>query len=176
LNRAIFLDRDGVINKSIVVDGKPHPPSSVNELIIFEEVEICVSELKKIGFEIVVVTNQPDISRGKTSFETVNEINNLIRKKTKINNFYICPHDELDNCPCRKPRIGLIRQAASELNIDLQGSYMVGDRWRDIEAGQDAGCKCFFINFKYLEKLPSPPFIEVGSLTEATRIIIEDYK
>ena len=169
MNRAVFLDRDGVINKSTVVDGKPHPPKSVNELIIFEDVETCITELKEIGFEIVVVTNQPDISRGKTSFETVNKINNRIRKKTKIINFYICPHDELDNCPCRKPRIGLLLQAASELNIDLQSSYMVGDRWRDIEAGQEAGCN-------YLEKLPSPPYIEVGSLTEATRIIIEDYK
>jgi D-glycero-D-manno-heptose 1,7-bisphosphate phosphatase len=176
LNRAVFLDRDGVINKPIVVDGKPHSPSSVAEVKIYEDVDVCVSKLKNTGFEIVVVTNQPDISRGITNFEAVEEMHNLIRKKTKIMNFYICPHDEVDNCPCRKPRIGLLVQAAVALNIDLQSSYIVGDRWRDIQAGQDAGCKCFFINFNYFERLPTPPYIQVESLSEATKFIIEGYQ
>jgi D-glycero-D-manno-heptose 1,7-bisphosphate phosphatase len=176
LNRAVFLDRDGVINKTVVVDGKPYPPSSVKELEIFEGVDQSIDRLIKKGFEIVVVTNQPDLARGKTDLKAVEDIHNQIRQKTKIKNFFICPHDELDQCICRKPKTGLLIQAKIALDLDLQNSFMIGDRWKDIQAGQRAGCKCFFINFSYSEKLPNPPYIEVKSLTEATKFIIEDNK
>jgi D-glycero-D-manno-heptose 1,7-bisphosphate phosphatase len=176
MHRAVILDRDGVINKSIVVNGKPFPPNSVTEVEIFDDVSFCVSELRNEGFEIVVVTNQPDIARGKTNSSEVEKIHNLIRDKTGIKDFFVCPHDDSDNCNCRKPRIGLLVQAANALDLDLQRSFMVGDRWRDMEAGQKAGCSCFFINNKYSEQLPKPPYIEVESLSEATKIIIEANK
>jgi D-glycero-D-manno-heptose 1,7-bisphosphate phosphatase len=172
----VFLDRDGVINKSLVLNGKPFPPRSVAELQIFEEVESCVAKLERKGFEIVVVTNQPEIARGETSIKTVEEIHQTIREKTGIKNFYVCPHDDDDRCYCRKPKIGMLVEASIALNIDLQRSFLVGDRWRDIQAGQTAGCNCLFINYNYSEILPKPPYIEVRSIMQATNIITEDNK
>lgn len=172
MKRAVFLDRDGVINKPVVLDGHPFPPSSANEVEIFQGVEQSISKLKNDGFEIVVVTNQPDIARGKTDLKRVEEIHNLIQEKTNITNFYICAHDDIDNCDCRKPKIGLFLQAAFELDIDLKRSFMVGDRWKDIQAGQKAGCKCFFINYDYRELLPKPPYIDVKSIADVAKLII----
>jgi D-glycero-D-manno-heptose 1,7-bisphosphate phosphatase len=172
MKKAVFLDRDGVINKAKIINGKPYPPKSKSDVEIFTDVVPSVNKLKDKGFEIIVITNQPDIARNKTDLKTVLEIQEYIRNKVNINNFYLCPHDDIDKCECRKPKIGLLVQAAEQLNIDLNKSYVVGDRWRDIQAGQDAGCSCFFINHKYSEKYPILPFIEVKSLSDATDIII----
>jgi D-glycero-D-manno-heptose 1,7-bisphosphate phosphatase len=171
LYRAVFLDRDGVLNKAIVRNGMPFSPKSTQEVEIIEDVKECIIGLEKLGFQIVVVTNQPDIAREEISINQVNDIHDFIKKFTGINNFFICPHDDSDNCECRKPKSGLLLQAAKLLKIDLGRSYMIGDRWKDIEAGQNAGCTCFFINRNYSETPPKHPFIEVKSLSEATSII-----
>ncbi len=167
-----MLDRDGVINKSIVLNGKPFPPKTIDELEIFEDVNKCVSKLIDAGFEIAVVTNQPDIARGKLNLKDLDAIHKKIKMNTKISNFFICPHDDCDKCVCRKPKAGLLFQAANVLSLDLKNSYLIGDRWRDIEAGQTAGCKCLYINNGYSEKSPVLPYIEVRSLSEATEIIL----
>jgi D-glycero-D-manno-heptose 1,7-bisphosphate phosphatase len=171
LDRAVFLDRDGVVNKAIVINGMPFSPKSKQEVEIIKDVKECIIGLEKLGFQIVVVTNQPDIARQEISINQVNDIHDLIKKFTGISNFFTCPHDDSDNCECRKPKSGLLLQAAKLLKIDLGRSYMIGDRWKDIEAGQNAGCTCFFINRNYSEKPPKHPFIEVKSLSEATSII-----
>jgi D-glycero-D-manno-heptose 1,7-bisphosphate phosphatase len=168
LDRAVFLDRDGVVNKALVVNGKPHSPSSVEEVEIIPGVAQSVFELKNAGFEVIVVTNQPDIARKKITIEIIQEIHDFIKIETGINRFYFCPHDDIDYCQCRKPKVGLITQAASDLKIDLNQSYLVGDRWKDITAGQIAGCKCFFIDEDYSENKPKMPYTEVNSLKEAT--------
>ena len=172
LKKAVFLDRDGVVNKAKIINGKPYPPKSKSEVEIFDDVISSVNRLKSKGFEIVVITNQPDIARKKTKLTTVLEIHEYIREKSTISNFFICPHDDVDECECRKPKIGLLVQAAQEFNIDLNGSHLVGDRWKDIKAGQDAGCTCYFINNQYSEKYPHLPYFEVKSLSDATNIII----
>jgi len=171
LNKAVFLDRDGVVNDAIVLNGIPFSPRNIEEVEIRKEVRTCVLRLEKLGFKVVVVTNQPDIARKKTNLRNVNEIHDFIQGETGIENFYICPHDDSDNCECRKPSSGLLLQAAKHLKLDLEKSYLIGDRWKDIEAGQNAGCMCFFINNNYLEKAPQLPYIEVKSLSEATKII-----
>ena len=175
MNRAIFLDRDGVINKAHIKNGKPFSPSSPTELEIFDDIQLCISKLKKIGFVIAVLTNQPDIARGRISLKMVETIHDIIKDKTTISHFFICPHDDLDFCNCRKPKIGLLLQAALDLDIDLKQSFMIGDRWKDIQAGQNAGCRCFFINNDYSEEKPKLPYIEIKSLTEATNLIIEEF-
>ncbi len=175
MNKAVFLDRDGVVNKALVVNGTPFSPRLLQEVEIVEEVSNCVIRLKKLGFKIAIVTNQPDIARAKTTLSKVNEIHDFITEETGITNFFICPHDDSDNCECRKPKIGLLLQAATRLKIDLKRSYLIGDRWKDIEAGQSAGCKSIFINNNYLEKAPKLPYIEVKSLSEATQIIAGDF-
>lgn len=172
MNKAVFLDRDGVVNEAIVRNGVPFSPKSMREVEIIEDVKECIIRLEKLEFQIVVVTNQPDIARKKTSLSRVNEIHDLIKKATGIKNFFICPHDDRDSCQCRKPKSGLLVQAAKLLKIDLERSYIIGDRWKDIEAGQNVGCKGIFINRNYSEKPPKLPYTEVKSLSEATNIIV----
>lgn len=169
---AVFLDRDGVVNLAYTKSGKPNPPKDLNQLIILTGVEESVKKLTKFGFAIVVITNQPDISNGNSSYEMVNAIHKKITLLTGIQHFYVCPHIETDNCSCRKPKPGLLMEAAKELNLDLRKSYMIGDRWRDVGAGQSAGCKNFFIDYNYSEKKPVKPFITVSSLLQAAELIL----
>jgi len=127
----VFLDRDGVINKPIIRDSKPYPPSNISELEFIPGAKAAISLIFQLGFEVVVVTNQPDISRGKTKASIVDEINNLISLETGINRFHTCPHDDVDQCNCRKPLPGLILEAAKDLDIDLSKRFLVVVRWRD---------------------------------------------
>jgi D-glycero-D-manno-heptose 1,7-bisphosphate phosphatase len=172
MRKAVFLDRDGVINKSLVIEGIPNPPSGINEIEILEGVVEAVQLIKKMDYIPVVFTNQPDVARGKTTQHKVNEINSHISKKTSLVFFYTCFHDDLDDCKCRKPKPGLILRAAKELDLDINQSFLVGDRWRDIQAGQLVGCKTFFIDYSYNEKQPDLPFTRVSSLLEATMLIL----
>ena len=174
MKRAVFLDRDGVVNLAYTRSGKSYPPKDLSQLIILPNVEESVKNLTKFGFVVVVVTNQPDISNGNSSYEILNAVHKEISSRTGIENFYVCPHIDSDNCTCRKPKPGLILKAAKDLNLDLRKSYMVGDRWRDVGAGQSAGCKNFFIDYNYCEKRPVEPFITVSSLLQATEIILGD--
>lgn len=173
MGRAIFLDRDGVINHSRIEGGIPSPPKSIEECRIISGVDIALSMLKNLDFKLIVVTNQPDIARHTSSLENVQEINEYLLTELPIDAFYICPHDDSDKCNCRKPKPGLILQAANDFSIDVKTSYLVGDRWRDIEAGQAAGCSCYFIDYKYSEKSPESPFIRVFSLLEVAKNITE---
>lgn len=171
LKRAVFLDRDGVINKSLILEGRPYSPRIIDHLKILAGVKDAVSMLHEHGFITVVVTNQPDIARGYLTIEMVSLMHSEISRATGLQNFYSCFHDDKDNCECRKPNIGLMRKAARDLDLDISKSFMVGDRWKDIEAGQRAGCKCFFIDNNYSERRPTPPFHTVISLLEAAKII-----
>ena len=172
LKSAVFLDRDGVINEPRIEKGLPFAPVHLSEVKIIEAAAKSIDLLRKRGFEIIVVTNQPDVARGKTSLTEVDRINNYLGEKTGIDHFYTCYHDDLDYCECRKPKIGLLRQAAIDLNIDLNSSFMIGDRWRDIEAGQAVGCVCYFIDYSYQEKQPQIPYFSVNSLYEAAQHIV----
>lgn len=171
--RAVFLDRDGVINRAFVFSGVPTPPRTLEDVEILPGVRESIASLYLHSFEVVIVSNQPDAARGLVSRESIAEINEFLKDELGVFHFYVCFHDDADNCSCRKPKPGLILEAARNLSINLSLSYMVGDRWRDILAGQKAGCDCFFIDYKYIEKRPSPPFTGVSSLHEATRIILE---
>ena len=172
MKKAVFLDRDGVINRSKLVDGVAKPPATLAEVEILDGVIDAIKTLKVHNFIPIVVTNQPDVARGLTSQSQVDAINTYIGLITNIEHFYTCFHDDSDMCDCRKPAPGLINRAATELNLDVPNSYLVGDRWRDIAAGQVAGCQSFFIDYSYPEKRPEMPFTRVSSLLEAARIMI----
>jgi D-glycero-D-manno-heptose 1,7-bisphosphate phosphatase len=174
MKKAVFLDRDGVINKAIVIAGLPTPPKSLEEVEILDGATEAIALLKKNSFEVIVVTNQPDVSRGNQTRERVELINHYLSEELGIEHFFTCFHDDLDNCNCRKPKPGLIFEAARLLGIDTFKSFMIGDRWRDISAGQSAGCRCFHISNDYLEKSPEMPFVNVLSLMEATKLILEN--
>ena len=173
MKKAIFLDRDGVLNAVVMINGIPTPPRSLEKVVLLPSVFEAINLLKSKSFEIVVVTNQPDFSRGNAPMSEILEINNFLGTQLDIQHFYTCFHDDIHNCNCRKPKPGLLIKAAAELDIDLQSSYMVGDRWRDIEAGQAAKCQCYFLDFGYHEKSPNLPFTRVSSLIEATQLILE---
>jgi len=169
--KGVFLDRDGVINRAILVNGLPKSPKSVGEIEILDGVVEAVKAIKTLKLIPVVITNQPDVARNITSQNQANQINYQIGLITGIEHFYTCFHDDNDKCNCRKPAPGLIYQAVNDLNLDIQKSYLVGDRWRDISAGQAAGCKTFFIDYGYPEKKPEGNFTRVKSLTDVVRML-----
>jgi D-glycero-D-manno-heptose 1,7-bisphosphate phosphatase len=172
MQRAVFLDRDGVINKAIVRGGKPYPPSAPWELEILPGVKDALEMLRMAGYLLIVITNQPDVARGSVKQEMVEEINNHLSRTLCIDEFNTCYHDDSDHCECRKPEPGALIAAALKNQINLEKSFMVGDRWRDVEAGQRAGCRTFFIDYGYSEKQPDSVDFRVASLYEATQIIL----
>ncbi len=171
--RAAFLDRDGVINRAIVRGARPYPPSSLQELEILPGVVEALDLLRAAGFRLIVVTNQPDVARGTTTRAVVDEINASLMALLPLDAIRTCFHDSNDGCACRKPRPGLLLEAATEFNIELRDSWMVGDRWRDVEAGRAAGCRTIFIDYGYDEKQPPEVEHRVSSLLEATRTILK---
>jgi D-glycero-D-manno-heptose 1,7-bisphosphate phosphatase len=170
--RAVFLDRDGVINRARVVEGRPYPPRTLAELEILPGVAEALQELRAAGLLLIVATNQPDVARGATLREEVDAINRRLMEQLALDDIRVCIHDSVDGCECRKPKPGLLADAAKDYAIDLARSYMVGDRWRDIEAGRRVGCTTLFIDYGYLEKRPEHFDYSVKSLPEASRIII----
>lgn len=170
--RAVFLDRDGVINRAVIRDGKPYAPASLAELEILPGVHEALVALRNAGYLNVVITNQPDVASGKQTRETVESMHARLMRELALDGIKVCYHVDADGCACRKPKPGLLLEAARQFGIELQSSFVVGDRWRDVGAGQAAGCTVFFLDCGYLEKRPDPPFITVKSLAEAGRIIL----
>jgi len=172
LMRAVFLDRDGVLNQAFVRNGKVYSPDTIEEMIIPPDVAPALAQLRAQGFRLVVATNQPDIARGRLTRAQVDAMNAYLRSKLPLDAIEVCAHDDVDRCDCRKPGAGLLLRAAQRDGITLDESFMVGDRWRDVAAGQAAGCANFFIDYGYDEKRPDAPYITVKSLAEAsTRIL-----
>jgi D-glycero-D-manno-heptose 1,7-bisphosphate phosphatase len=151
LRRAVFLDRDGVINEAVIREGKPYPPASLAELRVTPDAKSGLSRLFTKGYLLIGITNQPDVARGTQKQEVVEAINEYLVKSLPIEEIYVCYHDDKDDCKCRKPRPGLILEAAKKWDIELQNSFMIGDRWKDVEAGKRAGCKTVWINRLYNE-------------------------
>jgi D-glycero-D-manno-heptose 1,7-bisphosphate phosphatase len=169
---AVFLDRDGVLNAAVVREGVPRPPGDVDELEVLPGVEEACSRLRRAGFELVVVTNQPDVARGTQTMEAVRRINNALLVTLPLDEIIVCPHDEADGCTCRKPKPGMLVDAAQRRGIDLNASFMVGDRWRDVEAGLRAGCRTVFVDRGYDERSVQPD-ASVSDLGEAAVWILE---
>lgn len=172
MNKCVFFDRDGVLNQSVVKNGKPYPPSSVAELKIIEDAAESMARLKQAGFLMIGVTNQPDVARGTTTRQTVEAINDVLMQQLPLNEILVCYHDDKDRCECRKPLPGLLIMSAKKHQIDLAQSFMVGDRWRDIEAGQRAGCKTILIDYNYDEKKAVAPDFTTTSLSAAISWIL----
>lgn len=174
LHRAVFLDRDGVLNRAVIREGRPFPPANEAQLEITADAKSILQRLKERGYRLLVVTNQPDVSKGITARETVEAINLRLTKELPLDDILVCYHTDADECDCRKPKPGLLLEAARRHQIDLAASFMVGDRWRDVEAGQRAGCRTILIEDEYAEKAPAqPPDSEVHSLREAVDWILQ---
>jgi len=172
VRRAVFLDRDGVLNRSVVRAGKPYPPAAVDELEISPEAAEACAQLREAGFVLIVVTNQPDVARGTQRRGVVEAINRSLRRQLPLDGILVCYHDDADGCDCRKPKPGLLLQGAQNWNIDLTKSFMIGDRWKDIEAGRRASCSTVFLRSGYDEQQPHRPDHVAGSLAEAVPWIL----
>ena len=172
---AVFLDRDGVINRALVRAAKPHPPATLNEFEILPNVPEACRRLKSAGFLLVVATNQPDVGRGTLSKEAVEEIHRFMCGRLPLDRVEVCYHagKGASDCDCRKPRPGMLLRSARELGIDLKRSWMVGDRWRDIDCGHAAGCRTIFIDHGYAEQLRQQPDCRCGNLLEAAELILK---
>lgn len=171
--RAVFLDRDGVLVRALVRDGLPYSAATLDELEILPGAEEACSSLKEAGFALVVVTNQPEIARGTLDSETVARQNDVLREALPLDEVVVCPHDDRDGCDCRKPKPGMLIAAAERLEIDLASSFMVGDRWKDIEAGRRAGCRVVFVDRGYDEEVRIEPDAVVRDLEAAARWILK---
>jgi len=154
---AVFLDRDGIINRAMVRDGKPYPPARLDELEILPGSVTSLSRLADFGYVLIGVTNQPDVARGTQSREMVESFNALIQSRLPVREIFVCYHDNVDHCNCRKPKPGLILQATDKYGLDLSSSWMVGDRWKDIAAGQAVGLKTIFVDYHYAEAYEGTP-------------------
>lgn len=170
--RAVFMDRDGVLNEPFVRDGIPHPPRSMADLVLLPGVEEACSALRAAGWLLIVATNQPEIARGTLGRRSVDAVNHHLRQHLRLDDVMVCPHDDADQCACRKPRDGMLREAAARWSVDLSASYMVGDRWRDIEAGRRAGCITVHVDRQYDERRPEAPNFVVSALPQAADVIL----
>jgi D-glycero-D-manno-heptose 1,7-bisphosphate phosphatase len=170
--RAVFLDRDGVVNTAIVRSGRPYPPQTLSELTLNPDAYIALPALKALGFLLIVVTNQPDVKRGSQCRAVVESMHQRIRTELPIDDFFVCYHDDEDGCHCRKPKPGLLLQAAERYAIECDNSFLIGDRWRDIDAGHSVSCSTIWIDYGYVERAPSkPPAVTVRSLIQAAEWI-----
>jgi D-glycero-D-manno-heptose 1,7-bisphosphate phosphatase len=173
MTRAVFLDRDGVLNKAYVRNGKPYSPDTIEEMIIASDGAQALGRLHQHGFRLIVATNQPDIARGRLTRAQVDAMNGYLRSKLPLDGIEMCTHDDADHCDCRKPKPGLLLHAAEREGIDLTQSFMVGDRYRDIEAGYGAGCRTILIGDGYGETFKAQPDATVSTLTEAADWILK---
>ena len=173
--RAAFLDRDGVLNRAIVKDGKPYPPGALIDLEILPDAPAALEALRGAGLLLIGVTNQPDVARGTQRREVVESMHAALLDALPLDDLFVCYHDERDGCDCRKPRPGLLIRAAAKHGIDLGSSFLVGDRWKDVGAARAAGCTAILIDYGYAESGPEggAPDRTVGSLSEAAEWILK---
>ncbi len=170
--RAVFLDRDGVLNASMVRHGKPYPPDSAADMTVLPGAVEATRVLKAAGFRLVVVTNQPDVRTGRQTQVGLDAIHARLRSLMPLDDIRVCAHVDEDHCACRKPKPGLLLEAARDFDIDLGNSFMVGDRWRDIEAGRAAGCRTVLVGAGYEEQPAEGYDVAVTSLLEASGWIL----
>ena len=167
---AVFLDRDGVINRAIVREGRPYAPRRVEDVEVLPGVREALVRLKAAGFALIVVTNQPDVARGSLSADTLQAMHDYLAALLPVDEWRVCCHDDRDGCDCRKPKAGLLTRPPLYAR---RRSVVVGDRWRDIEAGRRAGCRAsILIDYGYDEGHATQPDVRVGSLAEAADWIL----
>jgi D-glycero-D-manno-heptose 1,7-bisphosphate phosphatase len=168
---AVFLDRDGVLNEAVVRGGRPLPPTSVEEVVIRAGVREACHRFRDSGLLLIAVTNQPDIARGTSTWESVHAINQHLMVELALDAVLVCAHDDADGCQCRKPAPGLLFSAADRFGIDLARSVMVGDRWRDIEAAARAGVSTVWVRSDYREPPPNAPDHVVDGLLDVVPLV-----
>ena len=172
MRKAVFFDRDGVLNQAVLINGRPHPPADEHSQIIQQGADDCIARLQSAGYLCICVTNQPDFSRKKRTAENIAAMNNKIMRVLQLDDLYCCLHDNEDHCDCRKPKPGMLLRAAQKWTVDLRQSWMIGDRRSDILAGQAAGCRTIFIDGGYDDAGALHPDSTCRSVAEVADIIL----
>jgi D-glycero-D-manno-heptose 1,7-bisphosphate phosphatase len=173
MRRAVFLDRDGVINRGVIRDGKPSAPFKLSELEILPGVAGALALLRDAGLLLIVVTNQPDVARGPARRDDVEAIHAHMRSTLPLDDIRTCYHDDDSECACRKPQPGMLVGAAVDFEVQLRRSFMVGDRWRDIGAGKAAGCRTILVN-AFPETTFIEPEVQLADLPAAAQWILRE--
>lgn len=163
--KAVFLDRDGVLNRAIVRGGRPYAPRRIEDFTILSEAPAAVRRLKAAGYMTIVATNQRDVGAGLLPRHILNSMHLKLLAAMPLDDIRVCTC--INECPCYKPNMGMLVEAAQDWNIDLSASVMIGDRWRDIGAGKNAGCLTIFIDRGYAEMLPHVPDLVATDLADA---------
>ena len=174
-NKAVFIDRDGVLNQVVFHPGihKPSAPWKINEFKLIDGLKKPLDELKKMGFLLFVFSNQPDISRGYIEKGLTEQINSIIYERFPITDIKVCPHDDKDNCLCRKPKPGMILELSKKYNVDLKKSYVVGDSWKDIKAAENAGVKSILIKTNYNETTDATYYAsDLNSVVKLLKLLV----
>lgn len=172
MRRAVFLDRDGVLNRVVMRDGRPFPPSGPQDVELVPGALGGCRTLHRAGFLLIVVTNQPDVARGTQQRETVEAINRTLSTRLPLDDVRVCYHDDRDKCLCRKPAPGMLLDAATQWGVALNRSFMIGDRWQDIEAGRRAGCRTVFLHYGQIDQQRAHADFRAVSFREATDWIL----
>ena len=172
MKRIVFLDRDGVLNRPVVREGKPFPPATLAEFELSPDAAPSCRRLKEAGFLLVVATNQPDVGRGPQSRGVVEEMHARLLRELPLDRIEVCYDSGEEPSEFRKPAMGMLLRAARALGADLASSWMVGDRWRDVDCGKAAGGRTVFIDRGYREELRAKPDFTVRSLAEAADLIL----
>jgi D-glycero-D-manno-heptose 1,7-bisphosphate phosphatase len=173
VTRAVFADRDGVLCANMMRDGGAVAPTRLEDFQLLPGVEESVRDLKSAGYLVIVVTNQPDVGTGRTPQAIVEAMHDIIRTRLAVDDIKVCFHTNADNCACRKPKPGMLLEAAAERGIDLPASYIVGDRWSDVAAGREAGCTTIFVDYGFEPETPGNADRVVASFAEAARVILD---
>ena len=169
--KAIFLDRDGVLNKPNIVDNKPFAPKFYKDFILYPDVKDFINSLRQFAYKLIVVTNQKDVGRGITSRDSLDKMHAFLKAQIQFDDIYVCTC--IDNCYCYKPNPGMLIKAKKKWKLNLVESFIIGDTWRDVGAGIRVGCKTIFIDRKYNIPMPYEPNYKVNSLSEAKDVIIK---
>jgi D-glycero-D-manno-heptose 1,7-bisphosphate phosphatase len=169
--KAVFFDRDGVINLTVFRKGAHRAPADMSEFAYVEGVVPTLEALRARGYVLLVCTNQPDVARGWQSREQVDAFHQRIAQELPVSGIYSCFHDDAHDCLCRKPKPGLLHQGGEQFDIDYARSFMIGDRWKDIEAGRAAGCRTIYLRHAHDSEPAHEPDYEIRRLSELLDII-----
>ena len=173
MNKAIFFDRDGVLNEAIIKENRPYAPLKISDVKIVNGIKELIFELKNLNYLILAVTNQPDYSRGLVKKENIEEINSYIISELNLDDLFCCFHDNNDDCECRKPKPGAINYLKNKYNINLKESFFIGDRAKDIEAAKAVSCPSIFVDYRYNEDKPVGQIASTRNIGDILKIILD---
>lgn len=150
MKNGIFIERDGILNRAIVTGQNQASPLTLEQFQINDAAIPLLQDLKAAGFVLIATTNQPAVSRGTLSRRELDRMHDQLRKRFPLDDVLLCPHDESDECPCRKPEPGLFTEAAFKWHLDLERSFVISDKWQDARAARAVGCTSLLLKSPWI--------------------------